>query len=560
MSGVLKNSQECDRVLRMIRPSPEEDSNTVCCMDALQAALRPEALFWTGSVGKSTALHGAHDLDVCVRLSAGLVGQPALQEIVKRLRDTRFEVVRCERRLVLARYANLEVDIMPQPTSGEDVDWWQRQIDHLHLFRQLSAAGKDAVRLLKAWARLRVQVPGILLEAVVTTLKASTAGDLFVAALHALSRQRPWLDPVRTGSDLSEVLDRQQWSSLERYAESSLKLMNVTIDTGTYCKQSFPCLHAVKLIFQDLPPANLGELTGFQVVELSVRLGLRRPKFGTYVNHFDAYPRVKNLHNLENDQGKCMDELLLNNHLRPTAISFLCKEIKNQFLLMQQEQGDSSVFIDGQQFASLALYTKVTLQAVKASIRVGDLCRGPYPCRHDTNLDFGNGSCIHLGELYCFEITQLADCLGLSRPAFLHDAGHFDRHVCPPALDELGEGVMARIYKQLGLLILVCAICTQLLDQEVQCGHCEQFQDRLKELTRLLQCCMERSDFCTAYQAASVIGELCDDLEKHRQEAVANIRTLLMENCRCSLLHLFIAQKIGSGEWPGWLCCRRRRT
>merc|ERR1712032_1529357 len=121
--------------------------------------------------------------------------------------------------------------------------------------------------------------------------------------------------------------------------------------------------------------------------------------------------------------------------------------------------------------------------------------------------------------------------------------------------DELSEDVMARIYKQLGLLILVSGIHSGLLDQDIQYGYCEQFQDRLKELTRLCQSLMEESDFLTNFQSQSVIGELCEDLEKHRQEAVANIRKELAENCQCSFLQAFIAQKIGSGEWPGWLCC-----
>lgn len=94
VSGVLRNREECDRVLRQTRPTDTERKEKQRCMEDLKKALRPEALHWTGSVGKSTALRDAHDLDVCVKLGGGIVGKEALAEIERRLCDSPFVVLR----------------------------------------------------------------------------------------------------------------------------------------------------------------------------------------------------------------------------------------------------------------------------------------------------------------------------------------------------------------------------------------------------------------------------------------------------------------------------------
>jgi len=301
MSGVLRNRKECDRVLRQVRPTDAEHTALCQCMDELKRALRAQELHWCGSVGKATALRGAHDLDVCVKLGNGFVGTAAVNEIARRLLGTAFSVVRKERTLVFARYGQFELDLIAE--LPED-NRWEVQVAHLGMLRHMNAACKDAVRLLKAWSRLVVPVPGILLEILVMNLAGSMEShttsqvqSLFISAVEALRTRKPLLDPV-TAKDISEALDGNQWTMLSKYAKETLELQHMEVainDSPIFSTFPIRFCGSKILIGPNGKRSAVLPMDGFEVVELCTRLATRIPDSELLR---DYLPRPKNLNRI----------------------------------------------------------------------------------------------------------------------------------------------------------------------------------------------------------------------------------------------------------------------
>lgn len=306
MSAVLRNPQECDRVLRMVRPHETEIKNLTKCEDKLKRVLRPAEMHSCGSIGKGTACRAAHDLDVCVKLTRDLRADEALRQIEECIKASQeFQFVRKERDLVKAKFGDFfEIDIICEPLPGYPLSKWSQQLRHLDHFKALDARGKDTVRLLKAWARLRVPVPGILLEAIVchvsrvAVVGRSSVQALFLAVLVELRTRRQWHDPTNPEKDLGSTLSSTDWESITKYAEETLQLKdNVSMSIGVFCQCSFPCRHDVELLFGpdttnciDVP---MGSMDAGAIVELSKRLRLRRPTFAGDTQHFGWCPHVK---------------------------------------------------------------------------------------------------------------------------------------------------------------------------------------------------------------------------------------------------------------------------
>lgn len=315
MSGVLRNRDECDRVVREARPTEQETKEKSRCMEDLKQALRPQELHWTGSVGKSTALRGAHDLDVCVKLEPAFDGKAALNEIVRRLIGSPFAVVRKEAALVFVRYGSLELDIIPSSTH----DKWTSQVGHLRLFKQMNPAFKDVVRLVKAWSRLCVPLLGIFIECVVNevgrlghTEGGSVVQKLFIQVMRRLSVRQQWMDPLRPENDLSSVLTEDLWRQLSSYAKSTLELLDVSAVEHHGCGfMTFPCQLQIQLVFKQekcIEPVDLGMLDGFEIVELCTRLALRTPSFGDDATYFDQYKKPKRVRDAAKLKSKCFED------------------------------------------------------------------------------------------------------------------------------------------------------------------------------------------------------------------------------------------------------------
>jgi hypothetical protein len=295
MAAVLRNRTECDRILRRLRPSEIEKQLLQKCKAELQRVLRLAAIWWTGSIGKGTSLSGSHDVDVCVRLGDSYAATDhALQEIARRLQHSDIEVKRVEKKLVFAIFKTqvgddsvaLELDILP------DAEFGRSQVRHFQVFSDMSAAKKDAVRILKALSRLSVKVPGILLETVVhrSVLHSSVASHVqgyVVEAFDVLSSKRRWPDPTDRSVDLGQSLDSGAWDKLQSLAKDALAFREVQLEPSKWCKQAYPCIHGVKLIDAQRRVHDLGEHDGYDIVEMCTRLGLRIP------SHFKNYPKVK---------------------------------------------------------------------------------------------------------------------------------------------------------------------------------------------------------------------------------------------------------------------------
>jgi len=324
MSGFLRNREECDRVVRQVRPTDIERKEQQRCMDDLKKSLRPQELHWTGSVGNRTALTDAHDLDVCVQLGAGIVGKDAVNEIARRLVGSPFSVIRKEASLVFARYGSLELDIIPDVGHHVVHDKWKAQVDHLKYFQKMDPALKHVVRLVKAWARLFIPVPGIVIETVVdevgrseSTMRGSLLQKVFIATLQQLSFKRRWIDPCNPDNDVASALQEPEWDNLNSYAKSTLLLMDVVAVGVDGCAfMTFPSRHdGVKVLFDPMShhsPIELGMLDGFEIVELCTRLALRRPSFGSDVSFFDQYMKPKSLKACSRVQSECCGDIFFN--------------------------------------------------------------------------------------------------------------------------------------------------------------------------------------------------------------------------------------------------------
>lgn len=364
MSGVLRNREECDRVVRETRPTEHESKEKSRCMEDLKQTLRPQELHWTGSVGKSTALRGAHDLDVCVDLGPAMIGKAAVDEIETRLLGSPFVVVRKESSLVLARYGDLELDIIPYLYQSSTQDKWTSQVDNLKYFKQKDAAFKDVVRLVKAWGRLCVPVPGILIESVVDkamrsghTESGSSVHNLFIRAVHMLSLRLQWIDPLDAGNDLSFVLKEEMWQELHSYAKSTLDLLDVSaVQLHGESLFTFPSKHEIRLQFKpekDIAPVDLGMLDGFKIVELCTRLALRPPSFGENASFFDQYNKPKRVKGAAKSKSQCISDVagnLIKGELLKNAFVEMCDRLEQQKALrlpdsspqVEQTPGSSS--------------------------------------------------------------------------------------------------------------------------------------------------------------------------------------------------------------------------
>lgn len=295
VAAVLRNRTECDRILRRMRPSDSEKQLLQQCKAELQRALKPAAIWWTGSIGKGTSLSGSHDVDVCVRLGGAYATiEHALWEIAQRLQHSSIEVKRVEKKLVFALFEvrvgddvlALELDILP------DFEFGQAQVRHFQVFSEMNAAQKDTVRILKALTRINLKVPGVLLEAVVhqsvpcASVTSQVQGYL-VEALKALSSRRRWQDPTDLSIDLGRSLNPEAWDKLQGLAKDMLELREAYLEPSEGCLQSYPCIHRMTLIDVRGRRHDLGQMNGFEIVEMYTRLGLRLP------SHFKDYPKVK---------------------------------------------------------------------------------------------------------------------------------------------------------------------------------------------------------------------------------------------------------------------------
>lgn len=296
LAAMLRNRTECDTILRRLRPSEFEKDLLQKCKAELQRVLKPAAIWWTGSVGKGTSLSGSHDVDVCLNLGGSHAdAEEALLEIVSRLQHSdEIKVKRVEKKLVFAVFRTciggdsfaLELDILP------DFGFGRAQVRHQEVFSKMDAAQKDAVRFLKAWSRLSLKTPGILLETVVhqCVLSASVTSHVqgyVIEALRALSSRRYWQDPTDRSIDLGRSLELESWEKLQGLAKTFLALREVQLEPSESCKQSYPCIHGMSLIDDQGRRHDLGEQCGFDIVEMHTRLGVRLP------SHFIDYPKVK---------------------------------------------------------------------------------------------------------------------------------------------------------------------------------------------------------------------------------------------------------------------------
>mmetsp|Transcript_95525 Transcript_95525/g.169623 ORF Transcript_95525/g.169623 Transcript_95525/m.169623 type:complete len:530 (-) Transcript_95525:124-1713(-) len=323
LAAMLRNRTECDRILRRLRPSESQKQLLQKCKAELQRVLKPAAIWWTGSIGKGTSLSGSHDVDVCVSLGGGYVDmEHAVREIASRLQHSAIEVRRVEKKLVFALFKTciggdscaLELDILPNFEFG------QAQVRHWKVFSEMNAAQKDSVRILKAWSRLSLKTPGILLEAVVhqSLPCASVASDVqgyFIEALRALSSRCQWPDPTDRTVDLGRSLQPEAWQKLQGLAKDTLVLCDVKLEPSDWCKQSYPCIHGLNLIDGDGRRHDFGERDGYGIVEIYTRLSLRIPP------HFKDYPKVKDHSHRQDVCGKdCLsfwgEEMLMDEHRR----------------------------------------------------------------------------------------------------------------------------------------------------------------------------------------------------------------------------------------------------
>jgi len=197
----------------------------------------------------------------------------------------------------MAKYDDLELDIIPEASEGQH-DKWNAQVAHLKYFEQMSPAAKDVVRLIKAWARLRVPVPGVLIETIVDNVcrneqqtRGSAAQNLFLSCLRALSRRQNWIDQLNPMNDLRDVLKPHEWDELFNYASSTMSLVHVPRlgDIG-FCLMTYPVRCQICLAFDGVPnrpPLSLGMLNGFEIAELCMRLAFPVPP------RFEQYSRER---------------------------------------------------------------------------------------------------------------------------------------------------------------------------------------------------------------------------------------------------------------------------
>ena len=244
-----------DQVVRACRPSQEENDLKVQCLEQIKAALRPNSVHPTGSVGKETSLRGEHDIDVAVVVPDGPT-DAFMDRASNALRQYGFCNVTVQkrkdfgRRLITATKQDLSLDILP--VQDLDDDGWAKEAAKSAMFfsQKLPAWKKDVVRILKALLRLKLpDVPGILLEACVFQAEMPSTQAIrngTFAVLERLVQLRACCCPC-TGRDLMQ--DERVWNTRAELRDYCLELLALRqrpeADLGRSCQQSLPCCHLV---------------------------------------------------------------------------------------------------------------------------------------------------------------------------------------------------------------------------------------------------------------------------------------------------------------------------
>mmetsp|Transcript_81518 Transcript_81518/g.234256 ORF Transcript_81518/g.234256 Transcript_81518/m.234256 type:complete len:593 (-) Transcript_81518:127-1905(-) len=235
-----QSPETADATIQRTRPTHAEREHIECCITSIQRGARCAEVHLTGSIGKGTALRDCHDLDIAIIVDNFLPVDPksSAMMLAERFRESGIRVKWCEKHLVKVQHQGLEVDVVPtgridagRLRSLPDTDGWRGSMamQHANVLGQMPAWRKDVVRLLKAWSRLKLPVPGLLLELVAQSVPEPSSDRIregFKHALFLLSQvQRTWKDPFRPQDTLNfAALRPENWTHLHRYAISTLQL------------------------------------------------------------------------------------------------------------------------------------------------------------------------------------------------------------------------------------------------------------------------------------------------------------------------------------------------
>ena len=144
--------------------------------------------------------------------------------------------------MVLARYVQVENCIGSSALTFEldvkpvlkDLDDRIGAVGHIDHFARMPLWRKILVRLLKAWLRLRVHAPGLLLEIVAAQVPDNCSWNSpddrgrtlhgFLTALELLLKDCEWLDPVDCSNNVALQLSNTTWAALRQYIKVTLDI------------------------------------------------------------------------------------------------------------------------------------------------------------------------------------------------------------------------------------------------------------------------------------------------------------------------------------------------
>ena len=252
------------------------------CVRRLQEVLRPAEVHVTGSMGKSTALRGEHDMDVVV------VTSRSRDLLVQQLRGAGFKDVRVQRPtdegrcLIVATYGMLSLDILPV-TALQPQTWAHDQVRNKKFYAEaLLAWKKNLVVVMKALYRLKfAEVPGVLLEAVVHSLPDYAPHGIHGMLLEAfavIQRSSHFPEPA-VGTNVIKVFEDRRagaWLLFQSYTRElcSLTKPPLALNLGDFCQQSLPCGHQISLQFEDVT-FTAGVSCNRRFVDTVLALGLQ---------------------------------------------------------------------------------------------------------------------------------------------------------------------------------------------------------------------------------------------------------------------------------------------
>mmetsp|Transcript_65367 Transcript_65367/g.121856 ORF Transcript_65367/g.121856 Transcript_65367/m.121856 type:complete len:342 (-) Transcript_65367:234-1259(-) len=231
------------------------------CLTELQHALRPVEVHLNGSMGKSTALRGEHDMDVVVVCGMEITREN-MQHMKEQLQDKGFQQVSLQfrprqpgRNMITASFKGLALDILPVQNLSAST-WADGAVRSKEFFRHMLAWKKHVVCALKAVLRLRFDVPGVLLETVVHSMPDEGPGrrglrDGFLTALKLISSTSSWQDPCSGKRFTDDDRVASWWPACQEHCEEvwHLQCKPADLSFGPFGYESLPLQHDVSMLF-----------------------------------------------------------------------------------------------------------------------------------------------------------------------------------------------------------------------------------------------------------------------------------------------------------------------